>query len=264
MLTDISFAERIIEKYKHFGRYRLFAPTLVFVRESRGIHTRQINRNIWMKLLLSLSKIENRGTEPDKAKKVQKELARMIVQDTQIRNLRGQWETEHTKELTTIKKTVNTFLRHTQILELVKTAVLGPVWKQPQLIGQVRTLAGWETAHRLEQYYRERDAAFLPQAEKGEHILHTKRESVWYQDTEEQIVRRQVHQREEFEQAVSRVTQLEERIESQEQVLRELRELRQTTEQMQLRPNQIDSITKAVVRNMERELHLEKLRRGLY
>lgn len=238
MLTDISFAERIIEKYKYFGIYRLFSPILVFVREKKDIYTHQTTRNILMKLQLSL------------------------VQDVHVKKMRGRWETEHTRELTTIKKTINTFLKHTQILELVKTAVLGPVWKQPQLIGQVRTLAGWETAHRLEQYYRERDAAFLPQTEKGGRILRVQGQSILYEETKEQLIRRQVHQQEEFMQTKNQVSLLEERMTSQEQILRELR---QTTEaQQKLRPEQIDGITKAVIKKMEQELHLEKLRRGLY
>ena len=262
MLTDKSFAERIIEKYRNFGRYPLYGPTLVFVRDKKDTYMHQTNQNVWMELQFSLPD-DSRYRE--QAKRAQRELVKMVVQDIRVKNVRGEWEAGLARELSTMRKTVDTFRKQTQILKLMETAVIGPVWKQPQLIGQVRTLAGWETAHRLEQYYRERDAAVLPWSEDGRYVQRTKRQSFWYQETGERLFRQQVHQKEELVQTNSRISHLEERLTTQEQIIREIKQLKQTTSQLQsLRPEQIDGITKAVVKNMERELRLEKLRRGLY
>lgn len=76
-----------------------------------------------------------------------------------------------------------------------------------------------------------------------------------------QILKKQGYQEEELEKTKRVVSTLKERMELQEKVIKEIRQM--PTAGQKLPPGSIKQITSEVIKTMESELHLEKLRRGL-
>ncbi len=213
MLTDQSFARRLIDKYKTFGRFPLETPELVLVkRDNQESVSFLTKRNFQFKLQLNMQNppqtrqlsivnwnlfgreimnhsyrefqvfryistiFENRDRQPDAARKAERKLIQILEEDFYTKNFNTSQETE--------KKLRRTFMKHNR-----------------QLI------------------------------------------------------------QEEFKQTGTQIMNLEERMAVHEKVLKEFRQTKTT--EGHISAVQIDKITKEVMKKMEHELHLERLRRGL-
>lgn len=227
---SLAFAEQIINKYRKFGRYNFYSSSLVFARDvmqpfafyERVI--RETSRILRTSVLLQTDRIL---------------LSRLKEQTKQIFMNRLPQETgrlpgEHAKNFSLYHNITTIFENRDRQPDLARKA-------ERKLI----RILSEDFFGRTEMINRFRDAVFPPQQERS------------------RILENRILRRKETERTEERFENITNRLTVQEKILKELRETRRITDLNAAPPPvSVDGIVKEVIKKMNRELHVEKLRRG--
>ncbi len=270
MVIDLSFAERIINKYKKFGRYRLNAPSLVFFDANRQpFFYRTAEKNVLFRLYFPLpGQKDTQKPFPEAPhsilsgqtilKQLRKEISQISVKNFQneaekILSARVMRETDQAVRRNLKRET--RYL-HQSITDDLKRHLSHPLPRGVWQAERKKLDLYYNIASIFENRERQPDIA-----RKTEQKLIRILADDFYGRMPEQshILKKQTRQEEELRKTRQLVTSLTERLTVQENVLSELKHTRLA---VSLSPEVITRITKEVVKKMEWELHLEKIRRG--
>ncbi len=270
MVIDLSFAERIINKYKKFGRYHLDTPSLVlFDAVRQPFFYRMAEKNSLFRLYFPLPGQKNIQkpfpetphpilSGPAILKQLRQEISQISVKNIQneaekIVSTRVTRETEQAVRRSLKRETA---LLGQSITDEMKRHLSHPLPRGIWQTGEKKFDLYYNIASIFENRERQPDIA-----RKTEQKLIRILADDFYGRLPEQspILRKQTRQEEELIKTRQLVTSLTERLTLQENVLSELKHNRLT---LNLSPEVITRITKEVVKKMEWELHLEKIRRG--
>lgn len=289
---DVSFAQRIIDRYGNFGRYCFFLPALVFVKKKIPVYGLPVFAgNLRLSFHLKTERLIRQKMiqeQPKLSERITGNLKKMLAANRSAQNLAAKRIAESEKQVLRMKEAEQKLVRREKVLLLLREAITGPKHLQQQYINHVRTAAGWDTARRLEEFYHRRSLFLFadPQrgfpengqakawymAEQTPQIMNLIREKVHVPASEDarevraniyglmQNVLIRLRPKEDTEQVKKLKESIEERFVKQEKVICELKKT--VTEYQELKPGQIGKLTKEIVKKMGQELHLEKLRRG--
>lgn len=270
MVIDLSFAERIIEKYKNFGRYHFHTPSLVFFDADRQtFFYRTAERNVLFRLYFPLPGPKNtqkpfRETPQPmlSGQTILKQLRKEISQIS-VKNLRNEAERILSDRVTReTRQAVRRSLK--QESEHLHQTLADEMNRR---FSHLSTPGVFPADGRNFDLYYNIASIFENRERQPDLARKTERKLIriladdFYGRMPEQshILKKQTRQEEELRKTRHLLTSLTERLTVQETVLNELRHNRLT---VSLSPEVITRITKEVVKKMEWELHLEKIRRG--
>lgn len=293
----LAFAEQIINKYKKFGRYRLNAPLLIFVRQNTELFSSVMTaKNTWFQFHVNvLNNSLNKRIIPAGSGQL-REIAGVLTQrvlketrETLHKNLLHQsgqmlydcvkralnWNLLRESHRTSVNGEFGKFQVFHSISTIFENRETRPDQARKAERKLIRILSK-DFFENMENINMFRSAVLGPEwngqqrmrqqssAAEWNKIYRFEQSSRRTEETIEQvrILKKQTDQEEELQQTKYQVENLKERITLQENLLKEFRKTI-TSEQI-LQPAQVDGIARTVMKKMEQKLHQEKLRRGLY